>query len=232
MNRNKKILITGSSKGIGKSVALNFLSMGYEVIGVARTHSIKNKKYIPFYQDMSNLTAFSKTIDEINKKYPNIFAVISNAGAGLFGNLENLSETKIINYYNLNLLSHIILAKKMIANLKRSKNGIFIFIGSEASKIGGPQGSIYSSAKHGLFGFVKSFKLEANKSSVRVTIINPGMVKTSFFNNLKFKPGTHKQNTINPKDIAEIISFLCASNKNINYSDINIDPIKKVIVRK
>ena len=46
----------------------------------------------------------------------------------------------------------------MIANFKKNKKGIFIFIGSEASKIGGNQGTLYSSAKHALYGFVKSFK--------------------------------------------------------------------------
>ena len=84
----------------------------------------------------------------------------------------------------------------------------------------------------GLFGFFKSFKLEANKASVRATIINPGMVRTSFFDNLNFVPGSSKENAIEAKDIAEIIYFLSKSSKYINISDINIDTMKKVIVKK
>ena len=120
----------------------------------------------------------------------------------------------------------------MIPTLKKNKKGIFIFIGSEASKIGGVQGTLYSSAKHALYGFVKSFRKEANKASVRATIINPGMVRTSFFKALKFQPGKRKENALEVTDIAELVYFLCQSSQYINFTDINVDPIKKVVIKK
>ena len=120
----------------------------------------------------------------------------------------------------------------MISTFKKKNTGIFIFIGSEASKIGGVQGTLYTSAKHALYGFVKSFRKEANKSSVRVTIINPGMVRTNFFNRLKFEPGSSKENAIEANDIAELVYYLCQSSRYINFNDINIDPIKKVVTKK
>ena len=114
----------------------------------------------------------------------------------------------------------------------QDKKGIFIFIGSEASKIGGVQGTLYTSAKHALYGFVKSFRKEANKAAVRATIINPGMVRTSFFNSLNFQPGKSRENALEASDIAELVYFLCQSSKYINFTDINVEPIKKVILRK
>ena len=231
-NNRRKFLITGTSRGIGKSIAVKLLQHNYLVIGVSRNHTIEDTNYIPFSQDISDIGGFSDTLDEIKNKYDDIYGIVSNAGEGVFNKLENLSEDEVVNYFNLNLLSHIILAKKMIVNLKKYKKGIFVFIGSEASKIGGSQGTLYCSAKHGLFGFFKSFMLEANKASVRATIINPGMVRTSFFDNLNFAPGTSKENAIEAKDIAEIVYFLSKSSKYINISDINIDPMKKVVVKK
>ena len=232
MINKKKFLITGTSRGIGKSIAKKLLIHNYKVIGISRSHTINDSNYIPFSQDISDLKGFSDILEEIKKKHNDIYGVVSNAGEGFFNKLENLSEKQIINYFNLNLLSHVILAKKMITNLKKSKKGIFIFIGSEASKIGGSQGTLYCSAKHGLLGFFKSFKLEANKSLVRATIINPGMVRTSFFDKLSFGPGTSKNNAIDANDIAEIVYFLSKSSKYVNFSDINIDPMKKVVIHK
>ena len=230
--KRKKYLITGTSKGIGKSIALKLLKFDYEIIGISRSHSIKSPNYRPFFQDLSDLKGLSNILKIIKKDHSDISGIVSNAGEGIFDKLENLSEDSIMKYFNLNLLSHIILAKSMLPDLKKKKDGIFIFIGSEASKIGGTKGTLYSAAKHGLLGFFKSFKLEANKASVRVTIINPGMVRTDFFNNLDFEPGNSKENAIEAYDIAELVYFLSQSSKFINFSDINIDPMKKVILKR
>ena len=194
-NKLKKILITGTSSGIGKSISLKLINHGYLVIGISRKNIIKKSNYIHYSQDISNLKEFSLLLDKIKKEHTDIKAIISNAGQGLFNKLENFSDFEISNFFNLNLISHIILSKKMISTFKKKNTGIFIFIGSEASKIGGVQGTLYTSAKHALYGFVKSFRKEANKSSVRVTIINPGMVRTNFFNRLKFEPGSSKERT-------------------------------------
>lgn len=228
----KNILITGTSSGIGKSIALKLLKHDYSVIGVSRKHTIIDNKYIAYTQDISDLKGFSKLLDEIRKKHKNIYGIISNAGEGSFNKLENFSDSEILNFFNLNLISHIILSKKMISTLKKNRKGIFIFIGSEASKIGGVQGTLYTSAKHALYGFVKSFRKEANKAAIRATIINPGMVRTSFFNSLNFQPGKSKENALEASDIAELVYFLCQSSKYINFTDINVEPIKKVILRK
>ena len=75
---------------------------------------------------MSNLNDFSNTLEEIKKEHKNINGVVSNAGKGTFNKLENLSDTQIFNFFNLNLISHIILAKKMIVNMKK-KGWYFYF---------------------------------------------------------------------------------------------------------
>ena len=102
-------------------------------------------------------------------------------------------------------------------------------MGSEASKESNQKSTLYAAAKHGLLGFVKSLKSECSKSNIRVTIINPGMVKSNFFEDLKFRPGKNIQNSIKKSDLANLILFLLKSSPNINYNDISLSPIKKVI---
>ena len=225
----KEVIVTGASKGIGKATALKLISEGYKVIGISRTHTVENKNYIGVSQNLSDLDGLIICIDNILKKYKNIIALVSNAGEGIFDNLENLSDEQIKSYFNLNLISHIIIAKKLIPLLKKKKKGHLIFIGSEAAIIGGVKGTLYSAAKHGLFGFVKSLRLECNKSKVKVSIINAGMVRSNFFKNLNFQPGKKSENAIKVLDMASLVTFLLGTSKNINISDVNIDPIKKVI---
>ncbi|MBJ57313.1 MAG: hypothetical protein CMP24_03615 [Rickettsiales bacterium] len=225
----KKILITGASKGIGKATALKLLNENYKVVGLSRTHSIKDKNYTPIKQDLNTIDQVAKCMDSILKENRSIEAFISVAGEGIFENLENFSDKTIKDYFNLNLLSHLIISKKLVSFFKKKKKGYFIFIGSEAALNGGEKGTLYTTAKHGLFGFVKSLKLECNRNNIRVTIINSGMVRTKFFKNLKFKPGKRKENAISVNDIASLISYLLSTSKYINISEINISPLKKVI---
>ena len=82
-NNKKKFLITGTSRGIGKSIAIKLLQHNYLVIGISRNHTIENSNYIPFSQDLANLKGFSETLDIISNKYKDIYGVISNAGEGI-----------------------------------------------------------------------------------------------------------------------------------------------------
>jgi len=75
----------------------------------------------------------------------------------------------------------VLISKILVSHFKKKKTGYFIFMGSEASLKGNQKSTLYAAAKHGLLGFVKSFREECNKSDIRVTIINPGMVNSSFF---------------------------------------------------
>lgn len=225
----KKVIVTGTSRGIGKSIAAELLKNNYKVIGIGRKHTINNKNYHAVHHDLSTIEGYKKKIDNVIKDYKKIDAVISNAGTGFFENLENISQEKILDFFNVNLFAHIFISKLMISSFKKHKKGQFIFIGSEAALKTTEKATLYAAAKHGLMGFVDSFKAECNKSNIRTTIINPGMVRTRFFDSLKFEPGGEKENAINKKDIAKLVLFILNSSPYINYSNINLKPIKKVI---
>ena len=225
----KKIIITGTSKGIGRSTALYLLKKKFKIIGISRSHTIKHRNYFPLTHDLNRLSEYKEKIEHFLKDHKDISAVVSNAGNGIFKKLENFSSKQIQEYFNLNLIAHILIAKMIVPIFKKQKRGDFIFLGSEASIDAGKMATLYATAKHGLSGFVKSLRAECNTSNIRVTIINPGMVRSSFFKNLNFQPGEKNENAINKNDIAELISFLLQTNKHVNYSEINLKPIKKNI---
>ena len=80
------------------------------------------------------------------------------------------------------------MTRALIPLMKKQKKGKIIFIGSDSALQGGKQGSIYSVAKFGLRGFSQALRDECAKSKVHISIVNPGMVRTDFFDELSFSP--------------------------------------------
>ena len=232
MIKEGKVLVTGSSDGIGRSITLSLLNSGAKVIGLARDHSKFNpetKNYIKYKTDFSNEEILLNTIAKIIKEHKDLDCLVSNAGFGKFGTLETFSSKEINDFIFTNLTSHMILTNKILPHLKKIRKGNIIFIGSESALKGGKNGSLYSAAKFGLRGFSQSIREESCSKNIHVSLINPGMVRTSFFNNLDFMPGEDKSNAIEPDDIGKIIIDILSTRSGSVIEEINLSPLKKVI---
>ena len=232
MIKERKVLVTGSSDGIGRSITVSLLNSGAKVIGLARDHSKFNpetKNYIKYKTDFSNEEILLNTIAKIIKDHKDLDCLVSNAGFGKFGTLETFSTKEINNFIFTNLTSHMILTNKILPHLKKIRKGNIIFIGSESALKGGKNGSLYSAAKFGLRGFSQSIREESCSKNIHVSLINPGMVRTSFFNNLDFMPGEDKSNAIEPDDIGKIIIDILSTRNGSVIEEINLSPLKKVI---
>tara|TARA_B100001540_G_scaffold140072_1_gene124550 strand:- start:26 stop:733 length:708 start_codon:yes stop_codon:yes gene_type:complete len=232
MIKERKVLVTGSSDGIGRSITLSLLKSRAKVIGLARDHSKFNpetKNYIKYKTDFSNEEILLNTIAKIIKDHKDLDCLVSNAGFGKFGTLETFSTKEINDFIFTNLTSHMILTNKILPHLKKIRKGNIIFIGSESALKGGKNGSLYSAAKFGLRGFSQSIREESCSKNIHVSLINPGMVRTSFFNNLDFMPGEDKSNAIEPDDIGKIIIDILSTRNGSVIEEINLSPLKKVI---
>ena len=232
MIKERKVLVTGSSDGIGRSITLSLLKSGAKVIGLARDHSKFNpetKNYIKYKTDFSNEEILLNTIAKIINEHKDLDCLVSNAGFGKFGTLETFSTKEINDFIFTNLTSHMILTNKILPHLKKIRKGNIIFIGSESALKGGKNGSLYSAAKFGLRGFSQSIREESCSKNIHVSLINPGMVRTSFFNNLDFMPGEDKSNAIEPDDIGKIIIEILSTRNGSVIEEINLSPLKKVI---
>ena len=230
--RDKCILVTGSSSGIGSSITRKLLQVGARVIGIARNHEknlIENDNYIKYTIDVSNLSNLEKSIKVILKKHPDLNVLISNAGYGDFGPLDNFSVEKINHFITTNLTSHLIISKFLLSHFKIKKIGDIIFIGSEAGLSGEKNGSLYCTAKFGLRGLSQSLRKDVSGKNIRISIINPGMVKTNFFDKLKFYPGENKENSISLDDINDAIFTILSLQRNTVVEEINLSPAQKVI---
>ena len=116
--------------------------------------------------------------------------------------------------------------------MKRARHGHLIFTGSEAALTGTQKGSLYCAAKFALRGFAQALRAETARSGLRVTLINPGMVQSPFFDELDFQPGKDADNYILPEDVAEVITQALMARDGTVIDEINLSPQKKVRTSK
>ncbi|WP_333873703.1 SDR family oxidoreductase [Methylobacter sp.] len=233
MNPIKRtVLITGASSGIGRAIARNLLQQGHHVIGVSRDSgkfARQMDNFTPVQLDLSRLSDIPQKIHELEQAFPGIDAVVLCAGQGRFGSVEEFSYSQIEDLMTLNFTSQAFLVKALLPALKRKDHSDLIFIGSEAALKGSRKGAMYCATKFALRGFTQALREECGKSNVRVCLINPGMVKTEFFEQLSFEPGDEPSNFIEPEDVAEAVSYVLNSRVQIVIDEINLSPLNKVV---
>ena len=230
--KDKCVLVTGSSSGIGYEITSNLLDLGAKVIGIARNHdksNLENKNYITYNCDVSIHDKLEILLKQILKNHPQINCLISNAGYGNFGPLENYSTLQINKFLSTNLTSHLVITKHLLPHFKRNKMGDIIFIGSEAGLSGAKNGSLYCTAKFGLKGFSEALSKDVSNNNIRVAMINPGMVRTEFFKNLNFEPGDSEENAISLRDVSSTVAYILGLDRNTIVDEINLSPSKKAI---
>jgi 3-hydroxy acid dehydrogenase / malonic semialdehyde reductase len=229
--QKKTILVTGTTKGIGKAISIKLLEEGYQVIGIARGLSnIDHPSYFHYRIDLAELASLPLHLKSLLKDFPDLQGLVCNAGRGHFGHLEELSFEHIQETVQLNFLSHVCLVKMCLPRFKKQGNGDLIFIGSEAALSGKKKGSIYCATKFAIRGFAQALREECATDDVRITLINPGMVKTEFFDQLSFKPGPEATEHILPEDIAETVSLVLSARNGTVFDEINLSPQKKRII--
>ena len=112
---------------------------------------------------------------------------------------------------------------------RKQKNGRIIFIGSESAVNAGRKGALYSAAKFGLRGFSQALREDCASDGVLVSLINPGMVRSPFFDDLSFAPGVQEENAVEPEQVAELALHILSSADNMIYEEVNLAPRVKTI---
>jgi NADP-dependent 3-hydroxy acid dehydrogenase YdfG len=228
----RTVLVTGASSGIGRAIARNLLQQGHHVLGASRDCGKFVRQmdtFSPVQLDLSRLNELPQKIRELEQAFPEIDAVVFCAGRGQFGSVEEFSYTQIEALMTLNFTSQAYLVKALLPALKRKEHSDLIFIGSEAALKGSRKGALYCASKFALRGFTQALREECGKSNVRVCLINPGMVKTAFFETLSFEPGDDDSHFIEPEDVAEAASYVLNSRAQTVIDEINLSPLNKVV---
>jgi short-subunit dehydrogenase len=127
--------------------------------------------------------SIERAICQVEKEAKRIDILINNAGYGLVGFFEDLSLDEIRNQFETNFFGVLNITKKVIPIMRSQKSGTIINISSGAGQVGFPGISAYVSTKFAVEGFSESLTYELSPFGIKVIIIEPGVIKTNFFNN-------------------------------------------------
>ena len=180
----KTIFITGASTGLGKATAKLFAAKGWQIIATMRNpagekelNTIKNITLLPL--DVTNPAQIKETTQKAIAM-GNIDVVFNNAGYGLMGPLESMTDEQVTKQVNTNLLGVIRVTQAFIPYFREKQNGLFITTTSIGGHITYPFSSIYHATKWALEGWSESLFFELKKIGVGIKTVAPGGIKTDF----------------------------------------------------
>ena len=229
----KVVLISGASRGIGAAIAIHLASLGYKVIGTARSEFKFDKpsdNLIPLKLDITCRESIKDCVAKLKEQnlLPDI--LINNAGITsdqLFLRMKDDEWDKVL---ATNLTGTFNLTKAFIKNMIKNRYGRIINISSISGLMGNPGQVNYSSAKAGLSGFTKSLAKEVGSRNITVNSVAPGFIETDMTSFLD----EGSKNTIikdiplnrlgSPEDVSELVAFLAGDESQyITGQTISID---------
>ncbi|MBA5629339.1 SDR family NAD(P)-dependent oxidoreductase [Moheibacter lacus] len=175
---NKKIIvITGSSSGIGETLANHFVKQGHTVYGLSRS----KKEKLAFHHIATDVTdkenVFS-SIQTIINEAGRIDVLINNAGVGMLGSIEDVRKEDFDKLVNVNIYGVIYLMQAVLPLMRGQKSGHILNVSSIASNHGLPFRGYYSASKSAIDRITESVRLENQNTGIEITTVNFGDIKT------------------------------------------------------
>jgi NAD(P)-dependent dehydrogenase (short-subunit alcohol dehydrogenase family) len=184
---SKNWLITGASSGLGRGLSERLLARGDAVVATLRKPGALDdlkRRYGERLRivgcDVTDSRAIRAAVAEAFAALERIDVVVSNAGYGLFGAAEELSDTQIERQIATNLTGSMQLIRSAIARLREQGGGRIVQVSSEGGQIAYPGFSAYHATKWGIEGFVESVAQEVASFGIDFVIVEPGPTRTNF----------------------------------------------------
>ncbi|MDG5787710.1 SDR family oxidoreductase [Evansella sp. AB-P1] len=197
------VVITGASSGIGEQLSYEVAKRGGTPIMLARSYDklvdladqIEKEtdvKPIVYRVDVAEEESVKGVFAKVEKENGPIDVLINNAGFGVFepAHESSLGDVKLM--FNVNVFGAIGCTQAVLPSMMNRKKGHIIFVASQAGKLATPKSSAYSATKHAVLGYANSLRMEMQEESIYVSVVNPGPVKTQFFD-LADRTGDYKK---------------------------------------
>ena len=228
---NKVALVTGSSRGIGRAVALRLAREGYAVcvncrqrIDLARQLAgqigAEGGRAIAVQADVSDRAAVDAMVEQVRQTFGPVTLLVNNAGVG--GSTANMNDITMDEWNKVlatNLTAPFMLCKKVIPVMEEQGGGAIVNIASMASTGAGRGGLAYTSAKHGLLGLTRQMSMDHGRTGVRINAVLPGPIETDMIARvlaipqhpvcmkIKMSPATRAGR---PDEVAQAVAFLAS----------------------
>ena len=219
--KDKKILITGASGGIGKALSDVFIKAKCQVIFTSSDElKLENLRkdfgnnHLYYFLDLSNSNSLSENIKKITDENKDIEILINNAGITKDNLILRMKKDQWDDVININLNSNFHIIKSIIPNMIKNKKGRIIGITSVVAFTGNPGQANYTASKSGMIAMYKSMALEVAQRNININLIAPGFIESPMTSKLS----ENQKNTImdkipmkrfgSPYDVANLALFL------------------------
>jgi len=215
--KDRIILITGASSGIGREIAHEAVKKGAIAILCARDRNkleavriecdrISAGKAFVFPLDISDVDQIDTTVDKIVDQFGKIDVLFNNAGFGITDDFVNISRGTIFKMFQVNVLGLMYLTQLVAIEMLKNEQGHIFNTASLAGKTATPQSSIYAATKSAVISFSNALRMELKPYNIKLTTINTGPVNTPFLETFGASEGYYEDMNsflLEPKDVAE-----------------------------
>ncbi|MBR9859552.1 SDR family oxidoreductase [bacterium] len=230
--KDKLVVITGVSKGIGRALVDQYLESGSTVVGLGRTEpKISNENFRFITCDVRSSSDVDAAFDKIKSEYNiPVSIMINNAGLGYFGFIEDYTDAQIHQLYETNVYSIFYTSRNVVPIMKENEYGHIINIASTAGIDAYPQVSAYCGTKFAVRAISESMYKEMRDYKIKVTCVYPGSVKTDFFRNSEgIDPHDYM---LMPEDVATMIRQATQTPDNFHQVGLEVRPLQPKGPRK
>lgn len=209
--------VTGGTKGIGLATALRLRDAGHQVVVGARNPNNAISSGIAFVRiDVADSQSIDTALSEIEEKYGSVDVLVANAGITADTLLMRMSDEEIDGVLQTNLSGSIKLARRVLRNMIKAKNGRIIFMSSVVGLMGSAGQVNYAASKAGLIGAARSLTREVGSRGITVNVIAPGFIETDMTTNLSEETRLAILSSIpagrygSPEEVAHMAEFLAS----------------------
>jgi NAD(P)-dependent dehydrogenase (short-subunit alcohol dehydrogenase family) len=180
--RNRVVLVTGASSGIGEATAQRLAAAGYKVYGTSRRGAQAGKRSFEMLPlDVTSDESVQAVVSDVMRREGVIDVLVNNAGFGVApGGAEESSIEQARSIFETNFFGLIRMTRAVVPHMRAKGRGRIINIGSVLGFLPMPYGALYSATKHAVEGYSESLDHELRTRGIRVSVIEPAYTKTPF----------------------------------------------------
>ncbi|KRL38634.1 SDR family NAD(P)-dependent oxidoreductase [Liquorilactobacillus uvarum] len=229
--RNRIAIVTGASSGLGEQIAYQLAKRGAIVVVCARRmdrlevvsqrcRELSGRLSTAMELDVARPEQIEQVIEQVENELGPIDVLINDAGFGLMENALDFKMDIAEKMFRVNVLGLMYMTKYAALKMSVRKRGAIVNIASVAGKIATPKSAVYSATKAAVLGYSNALRLELKPLGISVLTVNPGPIKTDFFN-IADKSGHYLENVglfvLDPEETAEkVVKAIGTSRRELN----------------